>query len=140
MKNLIFALLNWSASSAMLGQFFTMMLITAGVAVLIYCVTRFLAVSRRRMGLGRRSGNLRVVESIAVTSQSMVQLVKAGEEKYLVIGVTKERINLLAVLTKEEVDEPEEPDMGAVAVPFNKVLQRFLPQAKDGQRDEDMNE
>ena len=134
MDNLIY-LLNFGAfpASAMLGHFFRIILATAGVALLAYYVTKMLALSRGRIGRGR-GGNLQVVESIAVGAQSMIQLIKAGD-KYLVVGITKERVTLLAELSKEEVSEPEAPELPTV--PFNKVLSRFLPQAKDGQREED---
>jgi len=122
----------------MVGQFFRIILATVAVAVLAYFVTKLLALSRGR-AKGTAVGNLQVVESVAISVQSMVQLVRAGD-RYLVLGVTKERISLLAELSKEEIREIEEPNFDAVTVPFNKVLQKFLPKAKDGQRDEDLNE
>ena len=127
------------AASAMMFTFFRIILITAIVALLAYFVTRLIA-SRGRVGQWAKAGNLKIVETIAVGPQSMIQLIKAGE-KYLVIGVNRERgFTLLAELTKEEVDEPEPTEMGAVDIPFSKVLQKFLPQAKDGRREEDSDE
>ena len=139
MENFIYILStgNWPASGAMLGQFFRIIFITAAIALLAYYATKLLA-TRGRARFSR-GANLQHIETIAVTAHVMIQLVRAGE-KYLVLGVTKERVNVLAVLTKEEINEPDEPEMGAVNVPFNKILSRFLPQAKDGQRDEDLNE
>jgi len=134
MDNLIY-LLNFGGfpAAAMMGHIFRIVLATAGVALLAYYVTKMLALSRGRAGR-IRGGNLQVVESIATGAQSMIQLIKAGD-KYLVVGITKERVTLLAELSKEEVSEPEAQEFPVV--PFNKVLSRFLPQAKDGQREED---
>ena len=125
-------------SGALLSQFIRIILATIFVAGLAYFATKLLALSRGRAAI-TRGGNLKVIESIAIGMQSVLQLVKAGD-KYLVLGITKERITLLAELSAEEVTEPEPPDFGAVSVPFNKVLQKFLPKATDGQRDEDLNE
>ncbi|MCL2216344.1 MAG: flagellar biosynthetic protein FliO [Defluviitaleaceae bacterium] len=136
------ALGNWSAlammgtASAMMGLFFRIILVTAFVALLAYFVTKLIA-SRGRAGGWVKSGNLKIIESMAVGAQSMVHLIKAGE-KYLVIGVSKERgVTLLTELSKEEVDEPTLPEQGMENLPFNKIFQKFLPQAKDGQGEED---
>lgn len=128
---------SWPAS-AMIGQFFRIILATVIVAAMAYFATKLLAISKGR-ARSTSKGNLSVVESIAVSSTSMVQLVKAGD-KYLIIGVTKEKITLLTELNSNEVVEPEIQDLSAVTEPFNKVLSKFLPKARDGQGNEDSNE
>ena len=126
-------------SSQMLWAFLRIILATVFVALLAYFATKMIALTRARAGGGRSGAgfgyvkNLRVVESIAVGGGVMIQLIKAGE-KYLVVGVTRERVNLLSELTKEQIEEFES---SPAAVPFSKIFSRFLPQAKDGQREED---
>ena len=102
-------------------------LVTAFVALLAYYSVKMMGLARGRRGLG--NGNLNVVESIMVGQQSMVQLVRAGE-KYLVIGVTRERVTLLAEL--DEISEPEEPE-----VPFSSILNRFIQPKDESDKGED---
>jgi len=132
---------SWSAAaaSAMVGHFFRIILATVFVAILAYFVLRLVG-ARGRASQWSRNGNLKLIETIAIGAQSMVQLIKVGD-KFLVIGVSKDKgITLLAELSKDEVEEPEAVDVPPINVPFNKIMQRFLPQAKDGQREEDSDE
>ena len=92
---------NWSAFG-FVGQFLYIILVTAIVGLLAYWCTRMMAAQRR----GRRGGNLAVLESVSVVAQAMVQLVRAGE-KYLVIGVTRNKVTLLTELDKSQVTELE---------------------------------
>lgn len=99
-------------------------LATIFVALLAYYSVKMMGLSRGRRG--RENRNLSVVESIVVGAQSMVQLVRAGD-KYLVVGVTKERVTLLAELDEADVIESEATGFGTNAISFSKVLGRFLP-------------
>jgi len=101
--------------------FINMMFVTVLVILLCYFGLRLLG---RVKGRGSAGGNLQLVESILVGSQNMVQLVRAGD-KYLVIGVSKERVTLLAELDEEKIKEME--PLPPVGESFNKVLARFLP-------------
>ncbi|MCL2386692.1 MAG: flagellar biosynthetic protein FliO [Defluviitaleaceae bacterium] len=137
MENLIFLLSeSWLATSSasQLFSIFRFFAATILVAILAYFVTKKMA-GARGMGIGRRTGNLSIVESINVGGQAVVRLVKAGD-KFLVIGVTKERVTLLSELGKEQIDEIETPDFKGLNMPFSKILSRFQNQ-KDEQRNED---
>ena len=114
-------------ATGMMWPLLRMFLILAFVLLLAYYVTKLIARSKSR---GRDGLNLNIVESISVGSNSFIQLIRCGE-KYLVVGITKENVNLLAVLSKEEVTENEpEP----ISMPFEKVLARFM-QKKDNEGD-----
>jgi len=161
MENLIF-LLSESWSSLAADQFFSMLVIgaetstpsaiigegsatstfnmmltalrfigaTVLVAILAWYVTRRMAGAGK---LGKKSGNLSIIDSVNLGGQATVQLIKAGE-KYLVIGVTKEHVTLLGEV--DEVTEPEAPNFSHLNTPFGKVLSRFVkPQNTQGDDD-----
>ncbi|MCL1846244.1 MAG: flagellar biosynthetic protein FliO [Defluviitaleaceae bacterium] len=99
------------------------------VAVLAWFVTKKMVGANR---VGRKSGNLSVVESVNLGGMTTVQLVKAGE-KYLVIGVTRERVTLLGEIDKEQIAEPDVTNFSHLNTPFGKVLSRFIkPQDTSG--------
>jgi flagellar protein FliO/FliZ len=143
---------SWSLSSA--DQFFSMFPVlsldtpaarqfasliqyiaaTVFVALLAWYATKKMA---RARGLGRKGGNLSVVESVNVGGQAAVQLVRVGD-KYLVVGVTRERVTLLSEVDKDQITEPEPVDFTNLNTPFGKVLSRFI-QPKDP-RNEDKDE
>lgn len=124
-----------SGSVEQMFNVFRFIAATAFVALLAWFVTKRLAGSA---GMARGTGNLVVVESVNVGGQAVVRLVRAGD-KYLVVGVTKERVTLLAEIDKEQIVEQQPPDFSNLNSPFGKVLSRFI-QPKDAPGDEEDNE
>jgi flagellar protein FliO/FliZ len=105
------------------------------VALLAWFVTKKMAGSR---GVGRETCNLSVVESLNVGGQAVVRLVRVGD-KYLLIGVTKENVTLLAEIDEDQISEQQAIEMTGLNTPFSKVFSRFI-QPKDEPRDEEKNE
>jgi len=106
-----------------IGQAVRLILAFVIVIFLAYYVTRFLGASGR---LGRVKGsNLRVLEGTGVGQQSNVQLVRAGK-RYFLLGVSKERVTLLAELGEDDIDASlyAQPQASS-ALPFDKVLGRL---------------
>ena len=131
MPSIIFMLYNWPAMSNV-GRFFYILLLVVFVAALAFWSTKLLASARGGKLRGSRR-NLEIIESVGVGAQTMVQIVRAGA-KYLVIGVSKERITFLAELGKDDITLGERqgaPPEGA----FASILKRFA--ARDGAADED---
>ena len=98
---------------------------TIFVALLAYYVTRLMAGARLRKSRSRGKGTLQLIESINITRESGVHLVKAAD-KYMVVGVTKENVNLLAELSEEDLPEIPESTADQANVPFGKLLSRFI--------------
>jgi flagellar protein FliO/FliZ len=96
---------------------------TVFVALLAYFATKKLAGARG--GLGRKAGNLKVLESVNVGGHAIVQLVKAGD-KYLVIGVTKERVTMLSEIPAEQIEEIDTTATNSAESPFGKIFSRFV--------------
>lgn len=82
----------------------TVLFIFAVVVALTFFTTRFIAGYQKGKSVGR---NLEVLESYRVTSNKYLQIVRAGK-KYLVIGIGKDEIHVLAELSEEEITIPDE--------------------------------
>jgi flagellar protein FliO/FliZ len=68
--------------------------------------------------------NLELIETLKITNNKYVQILRAGKDKYLVIGVGKDEISRLGELTENEVkllseDASEEKDT------FRNILDSF---------------
>ncbi len=77
----------------------TVLFIFVVVIILTYYTTRFIAGYQKNKSVGR---NLEVLESYRVTSNKYLQIVRAGK-KYLVIGIGKDEIHVLAELSEDEL-------------------------------------
>lgn len=115
---------NWPDSLAWIGQIFFLIFLVVVVVLLAYLTTRMLGTAR----LTKRSGNIRIVESIAVGYQSSVQLMKAGSS-YILIGVTKEKITFLTEVDKDSLLLGDETQ-GINNIPFEKVINKYLKKNK----------
>ncbi|MCL2204821.1 MAG: flagellar biosynthetic protein FliO [Defluviitaleaceae bacterium] len=114
--------------------FFYVLIVLALIIGVCWFLLRLTGSVRKR---GGTSGNLQLLESIFIASQNAVQLVRAGD-KYLVIGVTKERVTLLAELDVSQIKEAEAlPPLGTS---FSKVLERFLPPKDEPPHEKSPNE
>lgn len=97
----------------------TVLFIFIVVMILTYLTTRFIAGYQRGKSVGR---NLEVIESYRVTSNKYLQIVRAGK-KYLVIGIGKDEIHVLAELSEEELTMPAEQE-GTGMLSFKEMLDK----------------
>lgn len=85
-------------------QFLTVLLLFVFVLFITFLTTRWIAgYQKSRM----QSSNLEVVETTRITSNKYLQLVRAGK-KYVLIGVGKDEIHMLAELSEDELTLTEE--------------------------------
>lgn len=84
-----------------LAEILSLLLILVFVLSLTYFVTRWVAVYQKSQVQGR---NLQVVETLRITNNKFIQIVKAGDE-YLVIAIGKDEVHLLTRLTKEQLEK-----------------------------------
>ncbi len=98
-------------------QFLTILLLFVFVLFITFLTTRWIAgYQKSRM----QGGNLEVIETTRITSNKYLQLVRAGE-KYLLIGVGKDEIHMLAELSKEELILTERS--GTIQADFSSILE-----------------
>lgn len=83
-----------------LAEILSLLLILAFVLALTYFVTKWIAVYQKGQ---MRGHNLQVIETLRVTNNKFIQIVKAGDE-YLVVAIGKDEMHLLTRLTKEQLE------------------------------------
>ena len=130
---------NWP-SLASVGQFFYILLLVVFVVLLAYYSTRLMASARSGRKRGGRH-NLEIIEGVGVGAQATAQIVRAGS-RYFLVGVTKERVTLLAELDEAHI---RLSDAGGLSLDssFDRLLQRFTHRDKnaaDDARDEAGND
>jgi flagellar protein FliO/FliZ len=88
-------------------ELITVLVIFLFVLGITYYVTRWIAGYQKTH---TAQGNLSVLEVIRVSNSQTVQLLRLGKDQYVVVGVSKDQMTLLATLTKDEVKELSEQD------------------------------
>ena len=94
-----FLLLNTSVDSIV--QFITACLIFAFVLVICIFTTRFVGNFNKQQYSNK---NIQIIETVRIANNKYIQLLLIGEV-YLVVAVSKDTIQVLAQLTKEELPE-----------------------------------
>ncbi|MGN1179867.1 MAG: flagellar biosynthetic protein FliO [Suilimivivens sp.] len=103
-------------------QFITVLILFVFVLGITYMTTRWIANYQK----GRAAGsNLEVIETMRVTGNKYLQIVRAGE-KYLVIAVGKDEIHMLTELSGDELLLSKEPD--ARELDFKSILEKLKKQ------------
>lgn len=103
----------------------TVLVIFVFVLALTYYVTRWIAGYQKTK---TAQGNLSVIEAIRVSNNQYIQIVRAGTDKYLVVGVSKEQMTLLGTLTEEELRAMPQQTMersSRAGVNFSDILEEF---------------
>ncbi len=77
-----------------------------------------------------KSGGLKVLQGLFIGPNQSLQLVKIYD-RYVVLGVTKDRISLIMELSEEDITEAGDGE----AEDFNRVLTKFARPKKDGNDD-----
>lgn len=106
-------------------QFMTVLILFIFVLGITYMTTRWIANYQKGKAAGN---NLELVETMRITSNKYLQIVRAGN-KYLVIAIGKDEVHMLAELSEDEVTRltESEPQMD-----FKSILDKLKRQsAKD---------
>ncbi len=83
-------------------EFITVSVIFIFVLVLCYFTTRWIGGYEKSRSIRR---NLELMESIRLGNNRSVAIIRAGVDKYLVLGFGKDEISLLATLTEDDIIE-----------------------------------
>lgn len=112
-------------------QFLTVLLLFVFVLVITYLTTRWIAkVQKGQMAPG---ANLEVVETLKITSDKYIQIVRSGN-KYLVVGIGKNEINFLS-----EVDEADlifKNSSNNKTASFASILDKFKKKNEEAANDD----
>jgi flagellar protein FliO/FliZ len=74
--------------------------IFAGVIFLTYMTTRFIGGYQKNKSLNQ---NLEIIETIRVTNNKYIEIIRAGENRFFVIGIGKDEITKIGELTEDEI-------------------------------------
>lgn len=104
-------------------QLVSVLVIFVFVLFLTYITTRWIASYQKEHSFNK---NLEVIETLKITPNKYIQIVRAGEE-YLVIAIGKDEVQLLTRLTEEQLAEvPISVDnRGNSAESFKEVFERL---------------
>ena len=116
----------------LIGRFFSTIFIFLFVLILAYYATKFIAGSRLQRA---SSNNIKILESVSVGYQSVIQLLQIGDDKYIVIAVTKDKVTFLANVDKDSINL-ENRNIDISKLPFEKYLKSFMKKDIDGQEDD----
>lgn len=91
---------------------------------LTYFTTKWIASYQKGHSYNK---NLRVVETLKLTTNKYIQIVKAGDV-YLVIGIGKDEITFLTTLTREQLNEETIQELEKnteITESFSEILNKF---------------
>jgi|UPI000489B153 flagellar protein FliO/FliZ len=112
-----------SSTGESIFQLLVAIAIFAFVLFITYYTTKWISGYQKAHSYNR---NLAIVEAIKVAPNKMVEIVKAGEDKYFVIAVGKDEVTLLGELTKDQVVETElDYQVSATGQNFDELLGKF---------------
>lgn len=91
------------------------------ILVLAYLAIKFASKTKR---LSNANSNIKIIESIGIGYQSVIQLIKIGD-KYILIGVSKDKVTYLTEVDEQHLDFSKD-DSIVDKIPFDKYLKGFL--------------
>ncbi len=120
-------------------EFITVSVIFIFVLVLCYFTTRWIAGYEKTRTVRQ---NLELKESIRLGNNRSVAIIRAGVDKYLVVGFGKDEISLLATLTGDDIIEydgsaPADTTLSVYGNAFKDVLDRIKKRG-DVEKDEEV--
>ncbi len=112
---------NWSSVAAMIGQFFFLIVVFIGILYLAYLSTKFLAKTRINAARGE---NIKVIESVFVGGQASIQLIKVGEQFFL-ISAGKDKVVFLTEVKSDGIIEDIDREKNS-SFYFEKYLKEYI--------------
>ena len=121
-------MLTLSAAGESLFQLLFAIFVFIGVLALTAFVTKWIAGYQKMQGLNR---NLEVIEAIRLANNKYIQIIRAGEDKYFVIGVGKDEITKLGELSSSQLKEIEQADsLMQPQLDFKSILEKLSKKEK----------
>ena len=120
-------------------EFITVSVIFIFVLVLCYFTTRWIAGYEKTRTVRQ---NLELKESIRLGNNRSIAIIRAGVDKYLVVGFGKDEVSLLATLTEDDIIEydsnvPANTALSVYGNAFKDVLDRIKKRG-DVEKDEEV--
>ncbi len=123
-----------SSTGESIFQLVVVLVIFVIILVLTYYTTKWIAGYQKTASINK---NLEVIETVRLTTDKYVQLVRAGENRCFVIAVGKNEVSLLGEISIDELREYElkDSDSSINQFDFKSVLDKFTGKNKDNEQD-----
>ena len=89
-----------SSAGGSIWQLIVVLFIFVAVLGVTYYITKWIAGYQKQQVTGK---NLEIVETVRVTPNKFVQIIRAGKDKYFVLAVGKDEITKIGELTNEDI-------------------------------------
>jgi flagellar protein FliO/FliZ len=105
------------------AQLITVLILFVAVLVLTYYVTKWIA---KYQQVSTSCSNMEIVETMRLSASKYMQIVRVSD-KYLVIGVCKDTITLLAELSSDDYTPPaiQKSEVPEFSKELAKVMEKF---------------
>ncbi|MDE7313740.1 MAG: flagellar biosynthetic protein FliO [Eubacterium sp.] len=110
-----------------LGQLIWVLVLFVLVLLLTLLTTHFIARYQRGQVQGHQ--NLRIIETMSVSANGYIQIIEAGDV-YLVIAVSKDHIEKLAELTKDQLKPQAFEDAAGHKIEMGESFHDILDKVK----------
>lgn len=114
-----------NASGSSLGQLIVVLISFVVILILTYYTTRWVAGYQKSKTFTQ---NLSIQETLRLPNNKYIQLIKAGEDTYYVVGIGKDSVTHLGTLNKADLKDGTDANTGDVPTPkgdFKDILDRF---------------
>ncbi len=108
------------------GESIFQLVLVIFIFVLVLFITQF--VTRWLSGYMKAQSfnkNLRIVETLRLTTNKYIQLIEAGNDRYFLIAIGKDEITKLGELSAEDIKE-ETPDLTASGIGGQKSFKEII--------------
>ncbi len=112
-------------SGSSLGQLIVVLISFVVILILTYYTTRWVAGYQKSKTFTQ---NLSIQETLRLPNNKYIQLIKAGEDTFYVIGIGKDTVTHLGTLSKDDLKTISESEANDVPTPkgdFKEILDRF---------------
>lgn len=89
-----------SSAGGGIWQLIVVLFIFVAVLGVTYYITSWIAGYQKQQVTGK---NLEIVETVRVTPNKFVQIIRAGKDKYFVLAIGKDEITKIGELTNEDI-------------------------------------
>ena len=113
-----------SSTGENIFQLVVVIAIFVGVLVITYYATKWIAGYQRAMNVGK---NFEVIEIQKVAGNHYVMLLRAGSDRFIVVGVGKDELTLLGELSRDEVTLTDPTTVGTYGTKesFTEIFDRL---------------
>ena len=111
-----------SSAGGSIWQLIVVLFIFVAVLGVTYYITKWIAGYQKQQVTGK---NLEIVETVRVTPNKFVQIIRAGKDKYFVLAVGKDEITKIGELTNEDIIPMTVNQPGAQMPDFKSMLSKL---------------